>query len=84
MTTNQWLAILLVLNSQRNMEYAVNPVIRHLWTTGKMGHMHVAMKDAVASSLLLLTTLSGTSDATTLITVHLCVSLSAGDHGKSK
>ena len=49
-----------------------------------MGHMHVAMKDAVASSLLLLTTLSGTSDATTLITVHLCVSLSAGDHGKSK
>ena len=48
-----------------------------------MGHMDVAMKDAVASSLLLSTTLSGTSDVTTLITAHLCASLPAGDRGKS-
>ena len=66
------------------VEYAGNRVLRHLWRTGKTGPMDVVMKDAIASSLLLSTTPSGTCGATTLITAHLCVSLPAGDRGKSK
>ena len=49
-----------------------------------MGRMDVVMKDAIASSLLLSTTPPSTGGAITLIIAHLCVSLPAGDHGKSK
>ena len=49
-----------------------------------MGRMDAAMKDVMASSLILSTMPSGTSDAIILIIAPLCVSLPAGDCGKSR
>ena len=81
---NLWLATLLARDWQRNMEYAGNRVLLLLWRIGKTGRMDATMKDVIASSLTLSTMPSGTSDTTILITDPLCVSLSAGDRGKSK
>ena len=49
-----------------------------------MGRMDAAMKDVVASSFILSTMPSGTSDPTILIIAPLCVSLPADDRGKSR
>ena len=66
------------------MEYVGNRVFRHLWRTSKMRHMDVAMKNAMASSLLLSTTPFDVNSATTPITAYLRVALPAGDRGKSE
>ena len=84
MNPNQWLATLLALVWQRNMEYVDNRALRHLWRIGKMGRLDAAMKDVVASSFILSTTPFGTSDSTILITAPLFVSLPVGNRGESK